>query len=196
MLLAALIIPHLTSALLLIYAMYVLIAPGGPLMVALAGLGLAESRDTILFTRWAVLLMLTYLYLPFMVMALLAAVERIEQPVLEAAQSLGAGGWARFRHILLPMTLPGLTTGLVIVFTPAAGSFLEARILGGPGGMMFGTLIAEQVGRVNNPARAAAMSVALLAVILAMLAAFAGLARLAFPGAMRRHGAHRAGWGG
>ena len=187
--LGLLVIPHLTSALLLIYAMYVLIAPGGPLMVALAALGLAETRDTILFTRWAVLLMLTYIYLPFMVMALFAAVERIERSTLDAARSLGAGAWARFRHIVLPMTLPGLMTGLVIVFTPAVGSFLEARILGGADGMMFGTLIAEQISRVNNQPRAAAMSVALLAVILVMLWGFRAFAGWAFPGAMRQAGA-------
>lgn len=195
--LALLIIPHLTSALLLIYAMYVLIAPGGPMMTALAALGLAESRDTILFTRWAVLLMLTYIYLPFMVMALFAAVERIEPTVLDAARSLGASGWARFRHIVLPMTLPGLMTGLVIVFTPAAGSFLEARILGGANGMMFGTLIAEQISRANNQPRAAAMAITLLAVILLLLGVFRLLAMRAFPGAMRRPGAHGSGgWGG
>ena len=191
--LALLIIPHLTSALLLIYAMYVLIAPGGALMTALASLGLAEARETILFTRWAVLLMLTYIFLPFMVMALFAAVERIEDSTLMAARSLGAGAWARFVHVVLPMTLPGLMTGLVIVFTPAAGSFLEARILGGSDGMMFGTLIAEQISRVNNQPRAAAMSVVLLLVILAMLGLFRWAAACAFPGAMRHAGSRAAG---
>ena len=186
--LTLLIIPHLTSALLLIYAMYVLIAPGGALMVALSSLGLAEAQDSILFTRWAVLVMLTYIYLPFMIMALFAAVERIDGATLDAARSLGAGPLARFRHIILPMSLPGLTTGLVIVFTPAAGSFLEARILGGADGMMFGTLIAEQISRVNNQPRAAAMAIALLAVILGMLGLFRLLARWAFPGALRQAG--------
>lgn len=183
--LALVIIPHLTSSLLLIYAMYVLIAPGGPLMAALTGAGLAEAGDTLLFTRWAVLLMLAYLFLPFMVIALYAAVERIDDTVLDAARSLGAGAWQRFRHIVLPLTVPGMLAGLVIVFTPAAGAFVEARILGGTDGMMFGTLISEQVSRVNNQPRAAAMSVILLAAILALLAGVRATLRRAFPGALR-----------
>ncbi|MFO8075898.1 MAG: ABC transporter permease [Egibacteraceae bacterium] len=183
--LALVIIPHLTSSLSLIYAMYVLIAPGGPLMAALTGVGLAEAGDTLLFTRWAVLLMLAYLFLPFMVMALYAAVERIDDTVLDAARSLGAGAWQRFRHIVLPLTIPGMLAGLVIVFTPAAGAFVEARILGGTDGMMFGTLISEQVSRVNNQPRAAAMSVILLAAILALLGGVRATLRRAFPGALR-----------
>ena len=184
--LALLIIPHLTSSLLLIYAVFVLLAPGGALMTALGGVGLAEPGATLLFTRTAVLLMLAYLFLPFMTMALFAAVERIDPALLDAARSLGAGGWQRFRHVVLPLTLPGMAAGLVIVFTPAAGSFVEARILGGGDGMMFGTLIADQLSEANNQPRAAAMSVVLLVAILGLLAAMRGTATRAFPGALRR----------
>ncbi len=183
--LALVIIPHLTSSLLLIYAMYVLIAPGGPLMAALVGVGLAGAGDSLLFTRWAVLLMLAYLFLPFMVIALYAAVERIDDTVLDAARSLGAGSWQRFRHVVLPLTAPGMLAGLVIVFTPAAGAFVEAQILGGTDGMMFGTLISEQVSRVNNQPRAAAMSVILLVSILMLLGGLRWGLRRAFPGALR-----------
>ena len=184
--LALVIIPHLTSSLLLIYAMYVLVAPGGALMTALGALGVADTSATILFTQWAVLIMLVYLFFPFMVMALFAAVERIDDTMLDAARSLGAGTLQRFRHVVVPLTLPGMIAGLVIVFTPAAGSFVEARILGGTEGMMFGTLISEQISRVNNQPRAAAMSVVLLLSILGVLGALRWGAQRAFPGAMRR----------
>ncbi|QBI19483.1 ABC transporter permease [Egibacter rhizosphaerae] len=184
--LALIIIPHLTSSLLLIYAMYVLLQPGGPLMAALGATGVADASDTILFTRWAVLIMLAYLFLPFMVMALYASVERIDSTMLLAARSLGANGWQRFWHIVFPVTLPGIMAGLVIVFTPAAGSFVEAQILGGTDGMMFGTVISEQVSRVNNQPRAAAMSIILLVSILLLLAALRAAGQRSFPGAMRR----------
>lgn len=186
LLLALLVIPHLTSVLLLIYAVYVLIAPGGALMTALGVVGVGEQGDSILFTQLAVLIMLTYLYLPYMVMTMFSAVERIDDRILDAARSLGAGAWQRFRHIIFPMCLPGMMAGLVIVFTPAAGSFVEARILGGTEGMMFGTLISEQLSRVNNQPRAAAMAILLLASILAILALVRLAARLVFPGALRR----------
>lgn len=184
--LALLLIPLLTSNLLLIYAMFVLVGPGGPLMATLSGLGLTESGESILFTRWAVLLMVTYLHIPLMTVALFAALERIDGSLLDAARSLGAGPLQRLRHIVLPLVTPGFMAGLVIVFTPVAGSFVEAAILGGTDGMMFGTLIESQLSSVNNQPRAAAMSLALLMSIVVILALLRGLAKYSFPGAMRR----------
>lgn len=186
MALVLLIVPNLTSNLLLIYAVFVMIAPGGVTMKILDAMGLASADGGILYTRWAVLIMLAYMYLPLMTIALFTTVEGIDSNVLNAAKSLGAGSFKRFLHVIFPLSLPGLIAGLVIVFTPVTGSFVEAAILGGTDGMMFGTLIDGQLSSVNNEPRAAAMSIMLLVSIIGILVVLQFGARLIAPGALRR----------
>lgn len=184
--LTLIVVPSLTSSLLLIYAVFVMIAPGGIVMEILAALHLADAEGGILYTKSAVIIMLAYMYLPLMIIALFATVERIDVRVLQAARSLGAGAWQRLLRIILPLSLPGLLAGLVIVFTPVTGSFIEAKILGGTSGMMFGTLIEGQLSAVDNQPRAAAMSLLLLLSILAILLVLHRVSRWWAPGALRR----------
>ena len=184
--LTLIIVPALTSNLLLIYAIFVMIAPGSAFMSLLGSIGLVSASGGILYTKWAVLLMLSYLHLPLMIVAMFATVERIDQRTLNAAQSLGAGPIRRFIHVVLPMALPGLLAGLVIVFTPTTGSFVEAAILGGSDGMLFGTMIDSQLSTVNNQPRAAAMAMLLLVAIFTVLFVLQFVARQLAPGALRR----------
>lgn len=182
--LGLIIAPGMISNLLLIYAFFVLLSPGGLSSFLVSSLGMGS----LLYTKWAVLLILSYIFFPLMTVALYTTVERIDTQVVRAAQSLGAGTFRRVLTIILPLAAPGMLAGLVIVFTPAAGSFVEAKILGGADGMMFGTMIDGQLSAVNNDARAAAMSLILLAAIFCLLALLFMLFRTAFPGALRRRG--------
>lgn len=184
--LTLLIVPSLTSNLLLIYAVFVMIAPGSVPMQVLGTLGLADPQGGILYTSSAVVLVLAYLYLPMMTIALFTTLEGIDTRVLNAARSLGAGAAQRFVHIVFPLVLPGLLAGLIIVFTPVTGSFVEASILGGTDGMMFGTMIDSQLSSVNNEPRAAAMSLILLISIFTILIILQYGARRLAPGALRK----------
>lgn len=182
--LGLIIAPGMISNLLLIYAFFVLLSPGGLSSFLVNTLGMGS----LLYTKWAVLLILSYIHFPLMTVALFTTVERIDRQVVRAARSLGASAFRRVRTIILPLAAPGMLAGLVIVFTPSAGSFVEAKILGGADGMMFGTMIDGQLSAVNNDARAAAMSFVLLASIFCLLGVLFLVLRKAFPGALRRRG--------
>ncbi|MEY3019615.1 MAG: hypothetical protein RLZZ272_599 [Actinomycetota bacterium] len=176
-LLGLVVVPYLTSYLLLIYAVLVLIAPGGPMMSALGALGLADARSSFLYTPRATTVMLVYEHLPIMIIVLAAASERIPDRLLEAARSLGAGRLAVLRRVVLPLTVPSLAAGFALVFVPVAGSFVEAQILGGPDGLLFGNVIADQVTRVNDPMMAAVLSLTLLTAVLIVLGLLQALRR-------------------
>ena len=163
------VIPYLTSYLLLIYAVLVLLSAGSPLMEALGALPFLQPGDSILYTSWATLVMLTYEHLPIMIVILFAASERIDDELLRAARSLGAGRLRVFATVVAPLTAPSFLAAFALVFVPVAGSFVEAQILGGPDGLLLGNVIADQVSRVNNPGLAAVLSLLLVGAVLACL---------------------------
>lgn len=163
---AVVIVPYLTSYLLLIYSVYVAIAPRGPLMAFLGLLHLANQNSSILFTPWATVVMLVYESVPIMLLVMYAGSERIPDSLAQAAQSLGAGRIAVFRRVILPLSVPSLLTGAVLVFVPTLGAFAEPAILGGPNGLLIGNIINDQINVVDNEPFAAALCFILLAVVL------------------------------
>lgn len=169
MLLSLIIVPYLTSLLLLIYAVFVLLGPGGPLMSVLELIGVASSDSSVIYTNKATLIMLVYENLPIMIVVLYSASERIDNSLLAAATSLGAGPVDRFVKVILPMSLPSLMTGFILVFVPVGGAFVEAEVLGGPSGQLLGNVIADQLTVTNNPYFGASLSVVLLLGILAVV---------------------------
>ncbi len=168
--LLAIIIPYLTSYLLLIYSIFVILGPGSPLMAALRVLGLARAGGSILYTQPATLVMLVYENLPVMVFVLFSGMQRIDADLLAAAGSLGATRWARLRSIVFPMSLPSLIYGLILVFVPMGGAFVEPAILGGPNGLLLGNVIADQMTRADDPSFGSALSLVLLLGTLAFMA--------------------------
>ena len=175
-LIALVIVPYLTSYLLLVYAMYVVIAPHGPLMAFLGWLHLASASSSILYTPWATVVMLVYESVPIMVLVMYAGSERISGSLIQAAQSLGAGKIAVFCRVIVPLSVPSLLTGSVLVFVPTLGAFAEPAILGGPNGLLIGNIINDQINVVDNQPFAAALCFVLLAVVLlAGLAVWTGL---------------------
>jgi spermidine/putrescine transport system permease protein len=167
------ILPYLTSYLLLIYAMFVVIAPRGPLMTFLSLLRIANGDSSILYTPRATIVMLVYESIPIMVLVTYAGSDRISNSLLEAARSLGAGRFNVFRRVILPLSLPSLVTGSLLVFVPALGVFAESAILGGPNGVLIGNVINDQINVVNNQPFAAVLSFLLLGtVVLVAVAAW------------------------
>jgi spermidine/putrescine transport system permease protein len=124
----------------------------------------------ILFTYWAVVIGLVHSFLPYMILTCYISIQAIDDSLLEAARSLGAASFTVFWRILLPLSVPGLVAGSILIFVPVIGSFMEPRILGGPGGIMLGNVIEDQFTVVFNWPLGAALSFLLLGIVLLILA--------------------------
>lgn len=172
-LLFLLILPFLTNFLIRVYAWLVLLQREGVVnaLLALFHLGPLELYPSYL----AVLLATVYTYLPFFVLPLYAAVERIDWGLLEAAYDLGATPFRGFLHAVLPQVYPGLFAGAVLVFIPAMGTFVISDLLGAGRVVLIGNLIQQQFGLVRDWAFGAALSVVLMAFVLMALYLYARL---------------------
>jgi spermidine/putrescine transport system permease protein len=127
-----------------------------------------------------VLIGLLHTHLPFMVLPLYVALDRMDWSLVEAARDLGADRWAAFRRVVVPQTLGGVAVGCTLVFIPTLGAFVTPDLLGGPESLMVGTLIESQLLQARNWPFASALAVLLMVVV---LAALAGVRRLVGPGA-------------
>ncbi|MBS5645289.1 MAG: ABC transporter permease [Clostridiales bacterium] len=183
-LIVLIIIPFFTSQLLLIYSMIVLLQGQGPLMSLLALFG-ADPSASILYTDAAVFLILLYEFLPYMVLCLYSAIAKIDDNQLRAAQTLGAGRVKRFTSVIFPKSLPGLLSGILLVFVPVTGSFVEPDLAGGSSGMMVGSLINSNFAAAYNLGRGAALSVLFLVILTAITLVINGLLRWAGKGRQR-----------
>ncbi len=125
----------------------------------------------------AIVVGLVHSYLPYMILTCYMSLQAVDESLVEAARSLGAPAWVVFYRVLLPLSLPGLFAGTVLIFVPVIGSFMEPRILGGSGATMLGTVIEEQFTRVFNWPLGAALSFILLAAVLLILALASPLLR-------------------
>ena len=167
------ILPFFTSQLLLIYAVMNLIQSGGLLLTLLEAIGI--QANTWLYTNKATILILTYEYLPYMILCLYSSLEGIGDNLVQASLILGASKWKTFTNIVFPMSVPGLLSGILLVFGPVAGSFMEPGLVGGANGAMVGSMIDTQYSGSLNMGYGAALSCTLLIV----LAIIMGLTRLA-----------------
>lgn len=124
----------------------------------------------LLYNSGAVVIGLVYVHLPFMVLPLYAALERLDKSYLEASLDLGAGQWRTLFAVTVPLTMPGIVSGLIITFIPALGSFLTPDLLGGPDSQMVGNLIERQFKAANDWPFGAALSFILMYVTFFALA--------------------------
>lgn len=164
------IIPFFTSQLLLIYSMMVLMQSQGIIMSFLGVLGIADPSTSILYTNTAVIIVLVYEYLPYMILSLYSSLEGINDNLIHASMSLGAGKFKTFINVVFPMSIPGLLSGILLVLVPVTGSFVEPTLVGGPSGMMVGSLINSQFTTVLNMGYGASLSFVFLIVISVIMA--------------------------
>ncbi len=160
-----LIIPFWTNFLIRTYAWVVIVSDNGWLNHVLETLGFGPQALHWLFTSKAVLIGMFYNYLPYMAMSLYVSVEKLDTKLLEAAADLGAGPLKRFFKIILPLSIPGLIAGSIMVFIPSLGEFVIPDILGGGTSLFVGNLLAEEFLTVRNWPFGAALSVGLIFVI-------------------------------
>ena len=143
LLLLLVIVPFWTSFLIRAYAWLILLDPEFPLTRALGASGWVESQG-ILFSEKAIYIGVAYNYLPLMVLPLYAALERMDWSLVEAAQDLGDSPFRAFRRVTLPLALPGILAGSLLVFIPLTGEYIIPVLLGGSKTFYAGNLIAQQ----------------------------------------------------
>jgi spermidine/putrescine transport system permease protein len=163
-LLVLVMLPFWSNFLVRTYAWRVLLGSDGPLVSVLGFLGFDDIR--LLFTPFAIILGLVYGFLPFMVLPLYAAIERIDHTLIEAARDLHASGWKAFRNVTLPLSRSGVIAGSVLVFIPSFGAYVTPELLGGSRSTMIGSYVVRQFLSARDWPFGSALSVAILAVML------------------------------
>jgi spermidine/putrescine transport system permease protein len=164
-LLVLVMIPFWSNFLVRTYAWRVILGSDGPFVRLLEGAGFPEVR--LLFTPFAVVLGLVYGYLPFMILPLYASIERLDFSLVEAARDLYATGWQAFRRVTWPLSRPGVIAGSILVFIPSFGAYVTPEILGGGRTTMLGSYVVRQFLSARDWPFGSALSVAILAVMLA-----------------------------
>ncbi len=172
------IIPFFTNQLVRIYSWIVFLQDGGIFDDLLIRLGIVQGGLGLLYTRAAAIIGLVHAYFPYMVVTIYMAMERIDNTLLEASRSLGAGPVATFRKVTLPLSWPGVVSGIMLVFVPCLGSFVEPRILGGTGGSVIGTVIEAQFFQVYGWNFGASIAFLLLALVLATMGLFSKMGKV------------------
>jgi spermidine/putrescine transport system permease protein len=159
------VLPFWTSFLVRTFAMIFLLRDTGLINNWLVKLGV--DPIAMLYTPFAVMAGLVYGFLPFMVLPIYASLEKLDLSLLEAAEVLGARPAERFRRVTLPLSMPGVVAGCLLVFIPALGSFLTSDLLGGAKQMMIGNLVQNQFSAARNWPFGSAASFIVMALVLA-----------------------------
>jgi spermidine/putrescine transport system permease protein len=167
LLLFLVVLPFWTSFLVRTFAMIFLMRDTGLINSWMLKSGMIDEPLTILYTPFAVMSGLVYGFLPFMILPIYASLEKLDHSLLEAAEVLGARPAARFRRVTLPLSMPGVIAGCLLVFIPALGSFLTADLLGGAKQVMIGNLVQNQFSSARNWPFGSAASFIVMALVLA-----------------------------
>ena len=177
LLLVMLIVPFWTSFLTRTYAWLILLGDHGPLSSLLQRAGLLHGDLNFLYSYKAILLGVTYNYLPLMVFPLYVSLERLDIRLLEAAKDLGASAWSTFRRVTVPLTMPGILTGCLLVFIPLMGEYVVPSILGGARSFMIGNLIGDEFISAHDWAFGSALATAVIVILLVLIVGYFRAAR-------------------
>jgi len=151
------------------YAMTAMLNSSGIVNNVLLTLGIIDAPLAMMYTPGAVVLGLVYTLLPFMILPLYAALERLDRRYLEAARDLGASPWRAFWKVVVPLTMPGIVSGCMLVFLPGIGMFYVSDVLGGAKAMLLGNFIRDQFLTTRDWPLGAAASVTLTVLMGVML---------------------------
>ena len=168
LLLFLVVLPFWTNSLIRIYGMKVFLGVKGVLNTMLMDMGILGEPIRILNTEIAVIIGLVYLLLPFMILPLYSAIEKLDGRLLEAARDLGANAFQRFFRVILPLTMPGIIAGCLLVLLPAMGMFYVADLLGGAKVLLVGNVIKSEFLISRNWPFGSAISIG-LTVLMALL---------------------------
>ena len=164
-LLVLVMLPFWTSSLLRIYALIGLLNPNGFINSMLLFLGVIDKPLRMMQTDFSIYMGMLLTYLPLMILPLYAVMIRLEDDILDAAADLGATRWDLFRTVVLPLTIPGIIAGSLLVFIPAVGEFVIPALLGGPEQVMIGKVLWTEFFRNRDWPVASAIAMLLLAIL-------------------------------
>lgn len=167
------IVPYFTSVIVRTYALTVVLGRAGIVNEALGALGLTAAPLPLLYNTFGVVVGMTYVLLPYMVLTLYATMRGIDPDLIRAGRALGASGFYLFRRVYLPLSMPGIVSGSLIVLILALGFFITPALLGGPGDVTVAMLIERAIEILIDWPSAAVMSVVLLAATLVLFALYA-----------------------
>ncbi len=156
------VLPFWTSFLIRVYAWIGILKANGIITGVLSSLGLVGENFEILYSETAVYIGITYTYLPFMILPLYATLEKMDLTLLEAAADLGCRPWKAFLTVTLPLSLPGIVAGSLLVFIPAVGEFVIPELLGGPDTLMIGRVLWNEFFANRDWPVASGVAIALL----------------------------------
>jgi spermidine/putrescine transport system permease protein len=172
LLLGLVILPFFVTFLVRTLAWKTILADDGWVVSAFDAVGLLPREGRLLSTSWGVVGGLVYNFLPFMVLPLYVSLEKIDPRLVEAAGDLYSTSWRGFRKVIVPLSMPGVIAGSLLVFIPASGDFVNAQYLGGTQNTMIGNVIQKQFLVVKDYPAAAALSFVLMAIILVAVLAY------------------------
>lgn len=176
--LVLIIIPFFTNQLVRVYSWLIFLQDGGILERFMSALHLSGNQGLgIIYTQAAVVLGLVHAYFPYMVITIYMALERMDDKLLEASYSLGASPVTTFFRVIFPVSMPGVISGILIVFVPCLGSFVEPRILGGTSGTVLGTVIESQFMELYGWNFGSAIAFLLLILVLISMSAISRFGR-------------------
>lgn len=165
-------IPFWTNLLIRTFAIMEVIRNEGLVNALLLSAGVIDEPIQMLFTEFAILVGMAYVYLPLMVLPLYAAMEKLDFNLVEAAYDLYATRWRVLRRVIIPLVKPGIIAGSILVFIPSLGAYVTPRVLGGGKNMMLGNFIELQFGQGRNWPLGAAISITLLLIVMVSLLAY------------------------
>lgn len=166
------IIPFWTSSLIRTYSMITILKPKGIINSILLWIGVIDKPLPILFSDVAVIIGLVYNLLPFMVLPLITNIERLDDRLIDAARDLGANRFTTFRRVTLPLTMPGILSGCILVFLPAMTIFYITDLLGGSKSILLGNLIQNQFLIAENWPLGSAISIVFILLLVILLAIY------------------------
>ncbi|CUH46313.1 Putrescine transport system permease protein PotH [Ruegeria atlantica] len=172
LLLFAIILPFWTSFLLRVYSWMGLLADQGTINNLLMALGIVDEPIRMLYTEFAVYIGIVYTYMPFMILPLYANMEKLDNSLNEAAADLGSRPTNTFFKVTLPLTMPGIVAGSLLVFIPATGEYVIPDLLGGGNVQMIGRVLYNEFSRNSDWPVAAAVAIVLLIILVLPIMVF------------------------
>ena len=176
LLLAASIFPMMTNSVIRSFAWINILGSNGIINRILLALSVADKPMKLLYTDFAIIIGSVYLFLPLMIVTVTGVMENIDDDMMEAAQSLGAGRFEAFMKVIFPMSLPGIIVGGILVFTGTLTAYTTPQLLGGNSNMVLATLIYQRAMSVGDWNGASAVALIMIVITLIVIRGFNALA--------------------
>jgi spermidine/putrescine transport system permease protein len=168
----AVIVPLWVSYLLRAYTWKTILGSSGVLNSFLIWTGILDQpADIFLYSQFAMVIVLTYIYIPFLVMPVYSSLEKIPRNLVEASKDLGVGRWQTFLRVTLPLSVPGILAGMTFTFCLTMGDFIAPFLIGGPDGLMIANVVQTQFGTAFNWPLGSALSIVMLVIVLVIISA-------------------------